>query len=336
MHLFNHCCMRYISFSNISKNSFISLNVSYMYSAVVECYETLKDIIYNLLQDEEDKMFVSHICDKVEWSIQEHTFVKEFKMSGLPSLSEKLEKFLTLFVTLSSQNISVSYIDPLTVKESAINVPQNLDARRRITFFANSLFMNMLKAPKVRNILSFNILTPYYKEDVRYSIEELNKENEDGISILFYLRKIYLEWIIPRAAAYRKLLLMCILGPAQNEVIAELRNAFLEIVKEYKVVAAGGLHVVGTERHKSQRIDNQLRGRSGRQGDPGGSRFFLSLEDNIFRIFGRDQIQLFEYDEVLNSQRDRVYTERRRALESENLQSLLIEYAKLTMDDIIE
>ncbi|XP_072086767.1 callose synthase 7 isoform X6 [Arachis hypogaea] len=147
--------------------------------------------------------FVSHICDKVEWSIQEHTFVKEFKMSGLPSLSEKLEKFLTLFVTLSSQNISVSYIDPLTVKESAINVPQNLDARRRITFFANSLFMNMLKAPKVRNILSFNILTPYYKEDVRYSIEELNKENEDGISILFYLRKIYLEWIIPRAAAYR-------------------------------------------------------------------------------------------------------------------------------------
>ncbi|QHN81732.1 callose synthase 7-like isoform X3 [Arachis hypogaea] len=126
-----------------------SLNVSYMYSAVVECYETLKDIIYDLLQDEEDKMIVSHICDKVEWSIQEHTFVKEFKMSGLPSLSEKLEKFLTLLVTLSSQNISISYIDPLTVKESAINVPQNLDARRRITFFANSLFMNMLKAPKV-------------------------------------------------------------------------------------------------------------------------------------------------------------------------------------------
>ncbi|XLT12760.1 hypothetical protein HN51_058450 [Arachis hypogaea] len=128
---------------------FVTYISSYMYSAVVECYETLKDIIYDLLQDEEDKMIVSHICDKVEWSIQEHTFVKEFKMSGLPSLSEKLEKFLTLLVTLSSQNISISYIDPLTVKESAINVPQNLDARRRITFFANSLFMNMLKAPKV-------------------------------------------------------------------------------------------------------------------------------------------------------------------------------------------
>ncbi|XP_027934050.1 protein translocase subunit SecA, chloroplastic [Vigna unguiculata] len=183
--------------------------------------------------------------------------------------------------------------------------------------------------------------------------------------------------------AEERLSYACEKGPAQDEVIAKLRNAFLEIGKEYKVftveerkkvVEAGGLHVVGTERHESRRIDNQLRGRSGRQGDPGSSRFFLSLEDNIFRIFGGDRIQglmrafrvedlpieskmltkaldeaqrkvenyffdirkqLFEYDEVLNSQRDRVYTERRRALESDNLQSLLIEYAELTMDDIL-
>ncbi|KAL5068931.1 hypothetical protein RYX36_019818 [Vicia faba] len=184
--------------------------------------------------------------------------------------------------------------------------------------------------------------------------------------------------------AEERLSYSCEKGPAQDEVIAELRNAFIEISKEYKVfteeerkkvVAAGGLHVVGTERHESRRIDNQLRGRSGRQGDPGSSRFFLSLEDNIFRIFGGDRIQglmrafrvedlpiesqmltkaldeaqkkvenyffdirkqLFEYDEVLNSQRDRVYTERRRALQSVNLQSLLIEYAELTIDDILE
>ncbi|XP_058195964.1 protein translocase subunit SecA, chloroplastic [Rhododendron vialii] len=184
--------------------------------------------------------------------------------------------------------------------------------------------------------------------------------------------------------AEERLSYSCEKGPAQDEVIANLRSAFLEIAKEYKfyteeerkkVVSAGGLHVVGTERHESRRIDNQLRGRTGRQGDPGSSRFFLSLEDNIFRIFGGDRIQglmrafriedlpieskiltkaldeaqrkvenyffdirkqLFEYDEVLNSQRDRVYTERRRALESDNLQSLLIEYAELTMDDILE
>ncbi|CAN1236394.1 Protein translocase subunit SECA1, chloroplastic [Linum grandiflorum] len=184
--------------------------------------------------------------------------------------------------------------------------------------------------------------------------------------------------------AEERLSYSCEKGPVQDEVIAKLRNAFLEIVKEYKiyteeerkkVISAGGLHVVGTERHESRRIDNQLRGRSGRQGDPGSSRFFLSLEDNIFRIFGGDRIQglmrafrvedlpiesqmltkaldeaqrkvenyffdirkqLFEYDEVLNSQRDRVYSERRRALESDNLQSLIVEYAELTMDDILE
>ena len=58
-----------------------------------------------------------------------------------------------------------------------------------------------------------------------------------------------------------------------------------------EVVAAGGLHIVGTERHESRRIDNQLRGRSGRQGDPGSSRFYLSLEDKLMRIFAGDRVQ---------------------------------------------
>ncbi|KAJ7519747.1 hypothetical protein O6H91_20G054300 [Diphasiastrum complanatum] len=176
----------------------------------------------------------------------------------------------------------------------------------------------------------------------------------------------------------------CEKGPTENDVLAQLRRAFEAILSEYKpyteeekrqVISAGGLHVIGTERHESRRIDNQLRGRSGRQGDPGSSRFFLSLEDTIFRIFGGDKIkglmiafrvgdlpieskmltrsldeaqkkvetyffemrkQLFEYDEVLNSQRDRVYTERRRALESTDLQTQMTEYAELTMDDILD
>ncbi|KAK7333633.1 hypothetical protein VNO80_30409 [Phaseolus coccineus] len=223
----------------------------YMHSAVVECYETLREIILHLLLEEEDKLVVSSICDKVEQCIRDETFVKEFNMSGLPSLSEKLEKFLTLlrsedgkleaqivnvlqdiveiiiqdvmvdghlFLQTPQQyhlergqrfvNVDTSFTHNrpvmekvirlhllLTVKESAINVPQNIEARRRITFFANSLFMNMPKAPKVRDMLSFSVLTPYFKEDVLYSDEELNKENEDGISILFYLTKIYPdEW----------------------------------------------------------------------------------------------------------------------------------------------
>ncbi|CAI0470090.1 unnamed protein product [Linum tenue] len=171
--------------------------------------------------------------------------------------------------------------------------------------------------------------------------------------------------------AEERLSYSCEKGPAQDEVIAKLRNAFLEIMKEYKiyteeerkkVISAGGLHVVGTERHESRRIDNQLRGRSGRQGDPGSSRFFLSLEDNIFRIFGGDRIQglmkafrvedlpiesqmltkaldeaqrkvenyffdirkqLFEYDEVLNSQRDRANIGSDAPTESWDLEKLI-------------
>ncbi|CAH2068687.1 unnamed protein product [Thlaspi arvense] len=83
----------------------------------------------------------------------------------------------------------------LTVKESAMDVPSNLEARRRISFFSNSLFMDMPMAPKVRNMLSFSVLTPYYTEEVLFSLQELEVPNEDGVSVLFYLQKIFPdEW----------------------------------------------------------------------------------------------------------------------------------------------
>ncbi|CAO2192723.1 unnamed protein product [Urochloa humidicola] len=214
---------------------------------------------------------------------------------------------------------------------------------------------------------------------------ELSKETlssvKDAVEVAV---KEWGEKSLTELEAEERLSYSCEKGPTRDDVIANLRNAFMKIADEYKVyteeekkkvITAGGLHVVGTERHESRRIDNQLRGRSGRQGDPGSSRFFLSLEDNIFRIFGGDRIQglmqafrvedlpieskmltraldeaqrkvenyffdirkqLFEYDEVLNSQRDRVYAERRRALASESLESLIVEYAELTMDDILD
>ncbi|KAL4565125.1 hypothetical protein LXL04_029210 [Taraxacum kok-saghyz] len=83
----------------------------------------------------------------------------------------------------------------LTVKESAMDVPFNLDARRRISFFSNSLFMDMPSAPKVRDMLSFSVLTPYYSEAVLFSTNDLDFTNEDGVSILFYLQNIFPdEW----------------------------------------------------------------------------------------------------------------------------------------------
>ncbi|KDP38900.1 hypothetical protein JCGZ_05285 [Jatropha curcas] len=231
----------------------------YMRSAVTEAYETLRDIIYGLLEDDADRKIVRQICYEVDMSIQQHRFLNEFRMSGLPMLSEKLEKFLKVLpsgyedvdayrsqiinvlqdiIEIITQDIMIhgheilerahpTTIDDhnskkeqrfgkinfgltqnkswrekvvrlhllLTTKESAINVPSNLDARRRITFFANSLFMNMPTAPKVRDMLSFSVLTPYYKEDVLYSDDDLHKENEDGITMLFYLKTIYRdEW----------------------------------------------------------------------------------------------------------------------------------------------
>ncbi|CAA6661090.1 unnamed protein product [Spirodela intermedia] len=83
----------------------------------------------------------------------------------------------------------------ITSRDSLNNVPKNLEARRRIAFFTNSLFMNIPRAPQVEKMLPFSVLTPYYSEEVLYSKEQLRTGNEDGISIIFYLQKIYEdEW----------------------------------------------------------------------------------------------------------------------------------------------
>lgn len=136
----------------------------------------------------------------------------------------------------------------------------------------------------------------------------------------------------------------------------------------------GGLYIVGTERNNSRRIDNQLRGRCGRQGDPGTSRFFLSLEDSLFRNFGSSKLQnfmqnqllddlplesnlltksldaaqkrveerdydgrkyLFDYDDILNKQRNIVYYERRKLLQSQSLRETILAYGEQVIKDII-
>ncbi|KAF8043311.1 hypothetical protein BT93_A1603 [Corymbia citriodora subsp. variegata] len=83
----------------------------------------------------------------------------------------------------------------LTLRDSTHNVPSNVEARRRISFFSNSLFMNMPHAPQVEKMFGFSVLTPYYNEEVLYSEEQLLKNNEDGVCILFYLKTLYPdEW----------------------------------------------------------------------------------------------------------------------------------------------
>ena len=182
-----------------------------------------------------------------------------------------------------------------------------------------------------------------------------------------------------------KISIACEKGFTEDSLTITLRAAYQILIEKYsflikkeqqEVINLGGLHVIGTERHESRRVDNQLRGRAGRQGDPGSSRFFLSLEDNLLRIFGGDKIvnlmetlrveedvpiesillnkslesaqkkveayyydarkQLFEYDEVLNYQRQAIYSERRRILESNNLRDWVLQYAETTIEDYLQ
>jgi preprotein translocase subunit SecA len=162
--------------------------------------------------------------------------------------------------------------------------------------------------------------------------------------------------------------------PGYPEVYDQFRKLCNEEHKE--VVAAGGLFILGNERHESRRIDNQLRGRSGRQGDPGASRFYLSLEDDLLRIFGSERISaimdrlgvaedepiehklisrsiegaqkkvegrnfeirkhLLEYDDVMNKQREVVYTQRRTILSEENLKDHIVDMMDELLDETAE
>ena len=177
-------------------------------------------------------------------------------------------------------------------------------------------------------------------------------------------RKGYSEEMINEAIGH---------GDTEDQEILEARQTFADLESKYKesiaaeaakVKEAGGLYIIGTERHESRRIDNQLRGRSGRQGDPGESRFFLSLEDDLMRLFGGDRIQnmmnslgveddmpieakmlsgtiesaqskiesrnfqtrknVLQFDDVMNKQREIIYSQRNKVLNGEDLKDYIM------------
>ena len=161
--------------------------------------------------------------------------------------------------------------------------------------------------------------------------------------------------------------------PEKERRVAEMRSEWQKLHEQ--VVASGGLHIVSTERHESRRIDNQLRGRSGRQGDPGSSRFYLSLEDPLLRIFASDRVasimdrlkmpegeaiehpwvtraienaqrkvearnfdirkQLLEYDDVANDQRKVIYTQRNELLEATDISETIRSMREGAVDALI-
>ena len=112
---------------------------------------------------------------------------------------------------------------------------------------------------------------------------------KDGPKLLWQVKDVGGGYSTPAVVGDR----FYLLGDRSNEEFVQALARFREVcsAEREKVVAAGGLHILGTERHESRRIDNQLRGRSGRQGDPGETQFFVSLEDNLMRVFAADTIK---------------------------------------------
>ena len=174
-------------------------------------------------------------------------------------------------------------------------------------------------------------------------------------------------------------------GETDDQEILDARARFAQLMEQYKaefapqaqkVKDAGGLYIIGTERHESRRIDNQLRGRSGRQGDPGATRFYLSLEDDLMRLFGGERIynmmdsigldehtpienkmlsnaienaqskvegrnfatrkRVLEYDDVMNKQRETIYKQRASVLNGESLKDTILKMTESTISDAVD
>lgn len=171
----------------------------------------------------------------------------------------------------------------------------------------------------------------------------------------------------------------------EDEEVLKARAVYKELYEHFKkqtdaekekVIELGGLHIIGTERHESRRIDNQLRGRSGRQGDPGSSRFYISLEDDLMRLFGSDRLtaivealgleddqpiehkmltnaienaqrrvegrnfdirkRVLQYDDVMNKQREVIYSQRRQVLNGESLKESFMKMIENTVNSLVD
>ncbi len=200
--------------------------------------------------------------------------------------------------------------------------------------------------------------------------------NPEFIAKKKMLEEGYSKEIINEAAGY---------GPVSSEEVRKARERYFELLEEAKketekehdeVVKLGGLYIIGTERHEARRIDNQLRGRAGRQGDPGESRFYISLEDDLMRLFGSERVKnmmdslgidddqpiehkiltkqieqaqkkveginfdtrkhVLQYDDVMNKQREIIYVQRRKVLEGENLKESILEMVKSIIERNVE
>ncbi len=247
--------------------------------------------------------------------------------------------------------------------------------------FRDIYSMDVIEIPTNKPVIREDLQDAVYKtkkEKFRAVVEEIKKANEKGQPVLVGTITIetseLLSGMLKRQGIQHKVL-NAKFHELEAEIVAEagqhgavtiatnMAGRGTDIKLDEDAKAAGGLKIIGTERHESRRIDNQLRGRSGRQGDPGESQFFISLEDDLMRLFGseklmgmfnalgvpeNEQIQhkmltnaiekaqmkieannfgirknLLEYDQVMNEQREIIYAERRRVLDGESMRDVI-------------
>ena len=267
------------------------------------------------------------------------------------TLAKMLQKYTRDFNVLNAKNHErEAEIVAQAGKKGAITIATNMAGRGTdIMLGGNAEFM--AKAQMRREHFCENLLDPEKPQDADPNAVELLLTEADGH------------------------------GDTNDEKILAVRKRFEELYAQYKpaisaeaeeVRKAGGLFIIGTERHESRRIDNQLRGRAGRQGDPGSTQFFISLEDDLMRLFGGDRIMpmverlglkddeplqagmltkqiesaqkriegrnfeirkhVLEYDNVMNRQREIIYGQRRRVLMGENVRDNIIGMAYKLID----
>ena len=228
------------------------------------------------------------------------------------------------------------------------------------------------------------------REKYNAVIEEVTKLSQAGRPVLIGTTSVEISELLSKMLNIRKVkhnVLNAKLHKKEADIVAEAGNPGVvtiatnmagrgtDIKLSEEVKAAGGLAIVGTERHDSRRVDRQLRGRSGRQGDPGSSQFFVSLEDNLMRLFGSDRVakvmdrmgleegeviqhsmmtksieraqkkveennfgvrkRLLEYDDVMNAQREVIYKRRKHALEGDRLKVDIANMLFETCEDIV-
>ena len=263
------------------------------------------------------------------------------------------------------------------LRQDCTLVPLTLENEEGRRIYERSLRFVML--------LALRHLYPYQRVRIEYSVgygvfvrlPGVELHRQDIVRIEDEMRRLnFSEEMINEATGYAE---------TDDEEILAAREKYRELIDKYKaeieveaekVREAGGLFIMGTTRHESRRIDNQLRGRSGRQGDPGASRFYLSADDDILRLFAGDRIKnimnkmpgedseplesklltsviesaqskvegrnfsirksVLEYDDVMNRQREIIYSQRDQVLDGENLRETIIKMLTETMESMVE